>query len=172
MRSTREPARSSGRPRIGSTIRSLALLGCLMALGACTTFDPLDNRVETINKNANDYANNAILLNIVRAKLGEPLTFVSITGLDSTNGATATIGLPTIVLGPHMGGRDVTFGATSAQRSTSDIFHVSVIDDPGSFAALMTPVSPATIAYFEGQGYDRALLFMLFVDRIERMDKA
>jgi hypothetical protein len=49
---------------------------------------------EEINRNAADYANNAALLNVVRASLSEPLTFVAITGPDGTDPASGTIGLP------------------------------------------------------------------------------
>ena len=40
-------------------------------ISACTAFDPLDSTGETFNRNTTDYANDAILMNIVRSKLYE-----------------------------------------------------------------------------------------------------
>jgi len=156
-----------------SQLRAKAFAAGLAILcSGCTSFDPLDQRGETINQNAADYANNAELLNLVRASLSEPLTFVSITGLDGTSSATASVGFPTFVFGPHgTSPRDFNFGPNTAGRTNSNTFHVSVVDDPGSFAALMAPLNPAMIGFFRREGYANDLLFWLFVDRIREVKK-
>jgi hypothetical protein len=149
----------------------------MLALAGCTTFDPLDHRVESINRDATDYAYNATLLNIVHAKLSEPLTFLSITGLDGTDTVTGTLGVPSVTFGPHLltsSGdpipRNFTVGPNSVGRTGSNLYHVSVVDDPASFAALLAPVNPALIAFFQNQGYDRSLLFFLFTERVRKLD--
>jgi hypothetical protein len=145
----------------------------LFWLDACSTFDPLDQRGETINRNATDYANDATLLNVIRAKLMEPLTFITITGLDGTQSAMGTLGFSGITLGPHQHTSPHTFifGPNSATRSNTNTFHISVVDDPASFTALLTPVNPALIAFFVSQGYPRELLFFLFTDRLREVKK-
>jgi hypothetical protein len=144
---------------------------CAIALGGCTTVDPLDQRGETVNRNATDYANDATLLNIVRATLSEPLTFITITGLDGTQSATGNLGLPTFTLGPHLASspRNFGIGPNSLSRTNSNTFHISVVDDPGSYAALLSPVNPAMIAFFMRQGYSRALLFFLLTDELRQV---
>jgi hypothetical protein len=139
---------------------------CLLA--GCTTFDPLDQRGETVNRNAADYADNAILLNIIRATRQEPLTFLTITGLDGTESATATGGLPTLTLGPK-GPGNYGFGPNSVGRGNSNTYHASVVDDPASFAALMAPVNPAVIAFLMRQGYTTPLLFFLLTSEIREV---
>lgn len=148
-----------------------AILGAGLFLSACTTFAPTENRVGEINKNASDYTAQATLLNLARAKLDEPLTFVSITGLDGTNSISGTAGFGGFALGPHLhtAPRSFLLGPDSLTRSGSNTFHVSVVDDPASFVALLSPVTPATIGFFNNQGYPRELLFFLFVDRVREI---
>lgn len=141
-------------------------------VAACTAFDPLDQTGPTINRSATDYANDAILLNIVRASLSEPLTFVTITGLDGTQSATGSLGLPSITFGWHAATapRTYTFGPNSVGRTNSNTFHVSVVDDPASFTALLAPLNPAVLAFFIQQGYPRELLFFLFTERLRKVE--
>ena len=139
---------------------------------SCTTFDPLDQTGETVNRNATDYANDATLLNVVRAKLSEPLAFITITSLSGTQSAMGSLGFAGITFGPHLSTqpRNFLFGPNSVTRSNSNTFNISVVDDPGSFAALLAPVNPAILAFFINQGYSRSLLFFLFVDQIREME--
>ena len=80
-------------------LRAFFVSALLIATSGCSTFGPLDQRGETINRNATEYANNAILLNLVRARNREPLEFVAITGIDTTQAATGSIGA-TFTVGP------------------------------------------------------------------------
>src|SRR5690348_3067412 len=126
-------------------LKRASVIMCLVSLSllGCTSFDPLDNRAENFNLSATDYSNNAILLNVIRASLLEPLTFVTITSVDGTGSASGNLGLPTISFGPHLSTspRAFSFGPNSATRSNSNTFHVSVVNDPASFTALLAPVN-------------------------------
>jgi hypothetical protein len=157
---------------VGSPGLRCALLLCTMLAQACTSFDPLDQRGETVNRNANDYANDATLLNVVRAKLSEPLAFVTITGLAGTQSATGSLGFTGFTFGPHVhtSPRAFTLGPNSVGRTNSNTVNISVIDDPASFAALLAPMNPAMLAFFINQDYPRDLLFFLFVDEIREME--
>jgi hypothetical protein len=153
--------------------RWLILAAAVLCASSCTTFNPLDQSGETINRNATDYANNATLLNVVRASLSEPLTFIAITSLDGTDQAGASVGLPGITLGPKLPTTPrnyFTFGPNSVTRSNQNTFHISVVDDPASFTALLAPLNPAMVGFFIRQGYPRELLFFLFTDRLREVE--
>lgn len=147
------------------------LILCAMFASACSSFDPLDQRGETINRNATDYANDATLLNVVRAKLSEPLAFVTITGLSGTQSATGSFGFSGVTFGPHVNTspRAFTFGPNSVGRTNTNVVNISVVDDPASFAALLAPMNPAMLAFFINQDYPRDLLFFLFISEIREM---
>lgn len=138
-------------------------------LVGCTTFSPMDQTGQTVNRDATDYANDAVLLNLARSKLFEPLTFITITGLDGTSSATGSIGLPSVVFGPALL-KNYTFGSNSVGRTNSNTFHASVVDDRESFAALLAPINPALIASFIQQGYPRELIFFLVTSRIRQVN--
>ena len=146
------------------------LLSCLLA--ACTAFDPLDQTGPSINRTEADYANDATLLNVVRATRQEPLTFITITGIDGTASITGSLGLATVTLGPlaATAKRDYAFGPNSIGRSYSNTFHVSVVDDPTSFAGLMAPINPAVLAFLLRQGYKPSLLFFLLTSEIREVE--
>src|SRR5208283_3585035 len=40
------------------------------------------------------------------------------------------------------------------------------IEDPATYAALLTPIDPATIAFFINQRYPQSLILLLFIDHI------
>jgi uncharacterized membrane protein YgcG len=148
----------------------VALVSLLAA--ACTSFDPLNQTGEQVNRAQTDYANDATLLNVVRASLSESPTFVAITGLDGTASASGTLGFGGATLGPHVHTSPHTFllGADSFMRSNSNTVHMSVVDDPASFVALSSPVNPAVIAFFIRQGFPPAMLFFMLVDEIDEME--
>jgi len=153
-------------------MRNKALVGLsTCVLSACTAFSPFNQTGEEVNRDATQYSNNALLLNVVRASLSEPLTFITITGLDGTASTTGTLGLPSIIFGPHAATspKNYAFGSNSTSRTNSNTFHVSVVDDPASFESLLTPLNPGMLALFVGQGYPRELMFFLTVNRIREV---
>jgi hypothetical protein len=163
---------------VRSAMAAFAVIVLAALLNGCTDFDPIDHTVEKINTDATSYSYNAILANVVHAKLYEPLTFISISTFDGTDTVQGTLGLPSIPFGPHGFApsskidvaRDYIIGPNSLSRTGTNVFHLTVINDAASFAALQAPVNPAQIAFFNGQGYDKTLLFFLFVDRIRQID--
>jgi hypothetical protein len=147
---------------------SAAIAAVLLA--GCTAFDPIDQRGETINRDATSYANDATLLNIIRGMMQEPLTFIAITGLDGTASASGTIGLPSLQFGPHGGmDRAYSFATNAVSRTNSNTFHISVVDDPASYAGLLSPINPAIIAFMLRQGYSTPFLFFLFTSELREV---
>jgi hypothetical protein len=152
------------------------ILGLFSACGA--TLGSVDERARGFNEETADYVNVASLLNIVRASHNEPLNFVALvgnTGHDTFGGA---LGLPNVsfFVGPNKPQADRLFGfvttGSSVSGSVSNDFQFSVIDDPTSAAALLRPLDPAALAFFINQGYDRELLFLLFVQQIDIFDSS
>ena len=141
----------------------------VICLGGCAgTIDHVDRRTVELNKSVSRAANEAALLNIVRVIKGEPLRFAnlsSITGHDTYIGLAA---VPSLTFGwhPKSAPRTFLFGPNSLTLNRSDDFSVNVVDDPGTYQALMAPVTPATFGYLQAQGYETKLLAALFIDKI------
>jgi hypothetical protein len=158
---------------IGAEGRWLVILVAACGLSACTSFDPLDHRVEVVNTDATSYGYNAVLLNVIHAERFEPLTFVTISELDGTDTVQGTLGVPSAVLGPHLATspRDFTIGPNTISRTGSNLYKINIVNDAATYAALLAPANPAQIAFFNGQGFDKTLLFFLLVDRIREVDE-
>ncbi len=140
--------------RFGATF-CILLSSALTA--SCAYIDHVETRAETMNLSLADYDNTATLLNIIRASLFEPLEFTSsgpLKGYNNPHGA-----------GTLAGARDYAF-STGVTVSNNNDFSVSVVEDPASYQALLSPLSPATLGFFIEQGYPRELVFNLFIDRV------
>lgn len=145
----------------------------LGSASGCTTYQPIDQTAETINRDTTDYYSLAVLLNIIRARWAEPLGFVSVSGITTSDSYSAMLGLPSITFGPNLPTtpRQFVFGPNSVSRGGNNNVTFGVIDDPASYVALLAPVNPAIIGFLINQGYDRVQLFYLLVDRLRVVDK-
>jgi hypothetical protein len=156
--------------RTASRLPSAAAAACLLA--GCALVDTLEPRADTLNRTFTDYRDMSTLLNIVRASRNEPMNFVVMTGTTGHGTLTGNQGLPTFILGPGtaaapVAARNFSFGGNSLTESASNDFNVSVLDDPSSYQALMTPLDIATIAFFlQEQHIPLSLILPLFVNRI------
>ena len=137
-------------------------------ISGCSTIDPVDGRAITVNNSVNEYVNDATLMNIVRAANHEPMTFLALSQVQGHNTISGTLGIPTEYIGPHqtLTQKLQTFGPNSLSRSASNDFTLNAIDDQNTYAALYSPVTPASLALLIGQGYPREFLFKLLVERI------
>jgi hypothetical protein len=151
---------------------ALAAAGvCAFILANCALVDKLDTRADQLNRTFTDYRDLSTLLNIVRASRNEPMNFVVMTGTTGHGTLTGNEGLPTFIVGPGtpaapVNARNFVFGPNTLSESASNDFNVSVLDDPQSYAALMTPVDIGTIAFFFQEQLSRPLLLPLFVNQI------
>jgi hypothetical protein len=127
--------------------RASAIMLVAVLLQACTRFDPLDQRSETVNRNATDYANDATLLNVVRASLSEPLAFVTITGLQRH---AKRHSVRWSAVGHFRAEREntYTFGPNSIGRTNSSIVSMSVVDDSEIFCSSPCAVDPCLACHF------------------------
>jgi hypothetical protein len=147
------------------TASRIVIAGILSAsLCACGVLDKVEGRASAVNETSEDYASQAILLNIVRASRFEPLNFAAFTAF--TGHDTVSAAAPSITW-PPSGLPTIGVGNTTVSGVESNDFNVNVLDDPGSYSALLSPLNAATIGLFIRQGYPRQLLYMMTVDYIE-----
>lgn len=160
-----------------------AFVVLLASLGAgCAYNDHVDNRVARYDIAAEKSRDEMILTNIIRASRAEPLAFVQLGQVTGVNTATATFGLPSLILGPHPttaigalqnesvfgadAGSGTTFTPNSANISGSTTFNVTPSESKDFYLGLLTTVEPDTLAFFAQQGIARELLFYLFTDKV------
>jgi hypothetical protein len=161
----------------------LAFVSLIALAGAgCAYNDYVDNRVARYDISAERARDEMILTNIIRASLAEPLAFVQLGQVTGVNTTAATIGLPSLALGPALpttAARTVqaqsVFGAdagttgftpNSTTISGSTTFNVTPSESKDFYLGLLTTVEPDTLAFFTQQGIARELLFYLFTDKI------
>jgi hypothetical protein len=158
-----------------------------LAGAGCAYNDYVDNRVARYDVSAERARDEMILTNIIRASLAEPLAFVQLGQVTGVNTTAATIGLPSLALGPTLptsAARTVqaqsVFGAdagttgftpNSTTIGGSTTFNVTPSESKDFYLGLLTTVEPDTLAFFTQQGIARELLFYLFTDKIVE-DKA
>lgn len=135
-----------------------------MALCSCGALDNIEGRASAVNVTTEDYASQAILLNIIRASLFEPVNFAAVTAF--TGHGTFSVGAPSVTW-PPAAAATFAVGNTTVSGVASHDFNVNPLDDPGSYSALLSPLNAATIGLFVRQGYPRQLLYMMTIDYIE-----
>ena len=146
----------------GSAAAFCSLIVVGLSVSGCFGINPVDeveDRSTTMNATSSDYVSLSIFDNIIKASRFEPLNFVSLTSFTGHN--TLNMGLPsfnTPLTSPF------AFDSTTLSGQLATDFQVSVLDDPGSYSALLQPSNPATIGLFIKAGYPRELIFILFVD--------
>jgi hypothetical protein len=154
----------------GAASFALALL-----FSGCAFVDTLEPRGEVLNRSFTEYRDMSTLLNIIRASQNEPMNFVVMTGTTGHGTLTGTEGIPSFIVGPHTAvtaaapavpARNWTFGPNTLSESASNDFTVSVLDDPQSYGALMTPLDPAMMGFFFGRKWPMSLLLPIFVNRV------
>lgn len=159
----------------------LALLLC-----GCAVTDHFDDRATRYDLAVAQSRDAMILTNVIRASHAEPLSFVQLGKVSGTASASATVGLPSLIFGPHVASAasavthvvqgETIFGANpsagsgytgnSTSMTGSTIFEVTPTETKDFYRALLTEVEPRTLQFFIEQGVARELLFYLFTDKL------
>jgi hypothetical protein len=163
------------------------ILGALaLLMSGCAYYDHFDNRVGTYDVVAAQSRDAMILTNIIRASHAEPLSFVQLGQINGSGASAATLGLPPLILGPHVAAatsaaahvlqEEAVFGANpaggsgfignSANISGSTNFTVSPSESKDFYQGLLHEVDPLILQLFIQQGVSREILFYLFTDRL------
>ena len=150
--------------------------------------DMLDRAV-AYNRAVAVSTNQVLLLNIVRASQRLPTYYTRLEGDASSMGITPSAGLTLPFTNPRSFENDINGGPTGAvtsttskavgslaafassdwdlQASESNILTLQDLDDQKYQNGMMTPVPVKNIAAFQGEGYQRDLLFMMFLASIQ-----
>jgi len=146
---------------IGKTRLAIILCGAL-ALGGCAERYYAANLTSS-NKAQWDGFNQVMLLNVLRAKDREPLSYSHFTALRGSASLAPSVSL-TVPFGPGAGANSVTpsFGASPA---ISD--DVGPLDDQDFYRGILTPISDSTWALYQDQNWSSDLLFHVFVEDIK-----
>ncbi|MCB4805603.1 hypothetical protein QO001_005690 [Methylobacterium brachiatum] len=144
--------------------KSLLIVVLAALLAGCVAIDDVGSRAGLVNRSAGRYANESVLINIIRAEKFEPLSFASFskfTGHDDF-----LVALPSATLFPTASA-SLSVGGSTIGASLKNDFDVNLLDDPESYRALTNPVEPKYIDLFFRQGYPRELIFTLMIERIK-----
>ena len=161
------------------------LLGAVALLvSGCAYNDHFDNRVARFDLAAGQSRDAMILTNIIRASHAEPLSFFLLGKLSGSNTAAGQVGLPPLVLGPHLAAAatrqvqaETIFGA-SAGGGTGFLgnsvtfngvtnFEINPSETKDFYKGLLSDVDPRYVEFFVQQGIARELLFYLFTEKLE-----
>jgi len=173
----------------------LAVVTAMCWLGsACAYNDHFDNRVSRYDIASEQARDQMILTNIVRASRAEPLSFLTVGQITGSSTTSATMGLPSLILGPSppsnipvspagastafLAGaldKQVVFGANpgasgftanSVSTSGSTSFNVTPSETKDFYRGLLLSVEPETLAFFIQQGVAVETLFYLFTEKV------
>lgn len=169
-----------------------AALACGV-VSACAYNDHFDNRVSRFDVASEQARDQMILTNIARASRAEPLAFLTVGQITGSNTSSATMGLPSIVLGPSPPSKIATsasaatgflagaldkqivfganpgatgFTANSMTTSGSTSFNVTPSETKDFYRGLLLTVEPETLAFFIEQGIANETLFYLFTEKV------
>ena len=167
-------------------------------VSGCAYNDHFDNRVARYDIASEQARDQMIFTNIVRASLAEPLAFLQLGQINGSNTSTATMGLPSLVLGPQGHAANALFSSSAAAAATHYLdpqtvfganpgaagftansmsttgttnFNVTPAETKDFYRGLLLTVEPETLAFFLEQGIAPELLFYLFTDKVVE-DKA
>jgi len=137
------------------------------ALAGCVAQGEIQNHVERINKSVGTSRNEAILLNIVRASRNEPLYFTSLPSITGQGNMSLSTGLPAITFGPGqtVAQKQYTF-TNSLYNSAASTFDVGLLESKGFYDGLLRPINLPEANLILHQGFSRALVFSVLVDRV------
>jgi hypothetical protein len=152
------------------------LVSMLVAVvaAACAIIDTVDPRYDVVNRASAKARNEGILLNIVRASRNVPLNFIAFSRVSGSQGASATVALPTFLLGPTFTAvttavnaagavtgqtfsrqlsspqRDVIFNDRTAGASANALnsFEISLLETKEFYSGLLHPVDLPTLNFF------------------------
>jgi len=153
------------------TFRLMVLCTAVAAtLSSCSFVDRFSPRAVDFNRQAEIAQNSGLLLNIVRASLGRPMQFTTlstVTGSASSSGSSSlTLPFGPAYHRPKTVGTPDVFGLTGSV-SGGPTFTVPVLDTQEFYQGILKPLTGQEYQFFLDQGYTSAMLLYLFVDRIE-----
>src|ERR1700722_6420891 len=139
-----------------------------MLLSGCLAFGDVDRRATEFDQGVGSFQNRAILLNLARASLREPMYFISVGPANAQGLEDFRASLPSFEEGPKLTPalHAYTFspgGSTFLDNQTSTNTQLNVFSTHDFYLGLMQPLRLEEIDLLLRQGYPRELLFYLTI---------
>ncbi len=151
-----------------ATLRNILCALAALSLGSCSVADKFSGRAVDYNIQAEQAQQQALLMNIVRASLGRPMQFTTLSTITGTASISGGGGL----LAPF-GRHRPPLAATPDQLtltgtvSGGPTFTVPVLDTQEFYQGELKPLTGQEYRFFLDEGISPAVLFYLFVEHIE-----
>lgn len=157
---------------LGVLLMASTLFGC--ATGS-VSFREMSSAYREV---VEDYSNDNILINIMRASKNMPMSFLDIPSVIGSGNVSATLGLSAAIYGSNPGSVTGFFSATpassygfpSASLSASNSFNFtqSSLDNSPFLTAFITPIKPEAVQNLINNDYfPRSVLFTMLIEKIE-----
>ena len=147
-------------------IVSAAIAAALMSLTGCTVERNFSQNLIAANNAEQNTFNQVLLLNILRSRVREPRAYARFTALRGSASMTSSIGLAVPVL-PGISASNPATSSPSVSVTPGISDDVAPQEDQDFYRGILTPVSKATWALYQDQGWPADLLFHLLVERFE-----
>lgn len=137
-------------------------------LSGCMVTDQFSSRIYSGNVNSQTAVDQETLLNIVRARNFQPLTFVAITKVAGSQLADIKIGLPTLTFGPRQTAsqRQIAFANNSVEGNANGSFESNPLISSLFQQSMLTPISQRNLALLLG-AYPREQVFYAALEGIK-----
>ncbi len=137
-------------------------------LSGCLAMGDIDHRATTFDQGVGSFQNRAILLNLARASLKEPMYFVSVGTTNAQGLSDFRASMPSFEEGPKLTPtlHAYTFspgGSTYWDNQTYTNTQMNVFSTHDFYQGLMSPLTLDEINLLLHQGYQRQLLFFLTI---------
>lgn len=148
-------------------------LAVAFTISGCTFTDDLTGQIDRDSRSIAIAADQQLLLNIIRAGYGTPMSFTQVSSVLATGSVNGTLGLPFALFGPGPTPPTLTqngfgvFGTNSVNASSGNNFSLSILDNKEFWLGMLTPLSFDTLNFFIRQGMPREVLFNLYMAKLE-----
>jgi hypothetical protein len=145
-----------------------AAIGLSALLSGCLALGDIDHRATSFDQGVGSFQNRAVLLNLARASLKEPMYFVSIGATQAQGTEDFRASVPSFGEGPNLTAttRAFTFspgGSTFLDNQTSTNTQMNVFSTHDFYQGMMEPLSLQEIDLLLRQGFPRELVFYLTI---------
>lgn len=140
-------------------------------LSACGTLDSYGDRVERLNRSITDARNSLLLLNILRAGYGHPMSFTAITNITANQVAGASLDGPSGAwAGPPLILSAIASGRPGISGSIGGSIGVTPLESREFYQGLLQSLTLDTVQFLHAQGYPRQLLYHLLIENVRLRD--
>ncbi|MGQ7794123.1 hypothetical protein ACUN0C_17080 [Faunimonas sp. B44] len=144
------------------------VLAACSLVAACAAVDSsLSSRLLSYNGELNQFRNDEILLNILRSREFEPLTFAPASEIGGQLSSTTNLGLPSFAVGHDAASQfafsNATLGTTTAVNTSTK---AAPLVTSQFYDRLLSPITPSNFLGLLQQGYSRELLFWILPESV------